>query len=147
MLYQITFKGTLTKPGEEPEAIRKVAYVQGESTTDATAQLLKVAQEDKSLNLRVDAVQSISSAPVSEVYFDDTKEEIFYRVRIGYRDTGDKKFKYTYLIVQADSLLTAVAKVDQIGKNNPAAEYVLYNASITENLCIKSLVGDYAAEE
>lgn len=144
MLYQITFKGTETKVGEDPTPVRKVAYVEGKSTTEASANLIDAMSKDKTAGIRVDSIESISKASVSEVHFDDTKESIFYRIRIGYRDTADKRFKFTYIIIQHDSLLGAISKAEEIGKDNPAAAFMVYSGTITENLVLKSLVGDYA---
>lgn len=144
MIYNVTFTALLNNGEDEPQNVRKVALVTADSTTEASANLLKVLTETRrDLNFSSITVSTISPAHIAEIHFDDTKEEIFYKVRVGLKGDVDKKFKFFYWVFQADSLCNAVAKAEQIGKDSEK-ECELYSGSHVDTLVVKELVGDYA---
>lgn len=146
MLYQVSFSALLTETGEEAKQVKKVAYVAADSTTEASANLIKVLGDSrKDLNLSSITINAISSSPVKEVYFDKSKEDVFFKVRVGFKDDVTKKFKYVHWLVQANTLFNAIDKTEQAAKSE-TADFEVYNGTITENIVVPELVGDYAVE-
>lgn len=146
MLYFVTFNAVQGSDDDEPKSVKKVALVQGESTTEVTANLLKVIESHPEINLSSPVVSSISPSHISEVHFDKSSEDVFYKVRVGFKDSTRNNYKFTYWVVQASNLLSAVQKANQLSSKDET-QSILYSCTNINTLVNEDLCGDFAFEE
>jgi len=143
MLYHVTFSAMETLPGEEPKQVTDVAIVWAESVVEASANLIEsVTQTHPELYMTDINVKAVSKSPVTAVYANDSEDK-FYKVRVGFKDDPQRnKYKYTYWLVQAPSLLEAIKKVKKIAEDSSAVDFEIYSGTTNGFMINQDILGE-----
>ena len=147
MLYNVTFTAMETLPGEDPKQITDVALVWALSVEEASANLIQsVTETHPELYMTDVIVKAISKSPVTQIHTEDDASNKFYKIRVGFKDDPQRnKFKYTYWLVQADSILEAIKKTYKKAEESSAVEFEVYSGTTSTMLINTDILGEALA--